>query len=254
MTKKKTGTKEWAETTLNIARGCDHGCRYCYARFNLVDRFRIIDPKDWPNVTINQKAVDAGRGKHQGTVMIPSSHDIQPSILSEFIEVLCKLLDAGNQVLIVTKPHWECITTICDTFEEHKDQILFRFTIGSTDEDVLAFWEPGAPKFTERIASLQYAYERGFATSVSSEPYLDAYPQYIYDACISYITDSIWFGTIKHFNSRVDLEDATEEQVEKYVDPILKAQTPAMVKQYYKLLDGKPLVKWKETITEIVGR
>lgn len=254
MAKKKTGTFEWAETTLNIAKGCEHNCRYCYARNMMVDRFKKIKPEDWTTMVINQKVIDAPQGLKQGTIMMPSSHDITPSILSEFLTVLHKLMETDNKVLLVTKPHWECITTICAAYAKYKDQIMFRFTIGSTDEDVLSFWEPGAPAFSERIACLQYAYETGYATSVSCEPYLDAFPQYVYDACIPYITDSIWFGTIKNFNARVHLEDATEEQVVKYVDPILKAQTPEMVKQYYKLLDGKPLVKWKDSITEIVGK
>lgn len=28
MAKKKTGTKEWADTNVNIQLGCERGCRY----------------------------------------------------------------------------------------------------------------------------------------------------------------------------------------------------------------------------------
>lgn len=29
--KRKTGTFEWSDSTINIADGCSHGCRYCLA-------------------------------------------------------------------------------------------------------------------------------------------------------------------------------------------------------------------------------
>ena len=36
----KTGTKEWAKSNLNFQLGCEHGCRYCYAREMAVNRFK----------------------------------------------------------------------------------------------------------------------------------------------------------------------------------------------------------------------
>lgn len=249
----KTGTKEWAETTLNIARGCPHGCRYCYARNMLVDRFKTIKPEDWPVIRINQKVVDAGRGKCQGTVMIPSTHDITPEILDGFMKVLSKLVKAGNNVLIVSKPHWECITKICEGFKDYRDQIMFRFTIGSMDDDILSFWEPGAPNFCERLSCLEYAYHAGFKTSVSCEPYLDPYVVYTYTACKDFITDSFWIGKLRGFNSRVKLDDATPEQIEKFVEPLKAAMSDSVVKGIFRILDGQPFVQWKDSIREVIG-
>lgn len=252
--KSKTGTKEWAETTLNIAKGCEHNCRYCYARNMLVDRFKKIKPGDWTTMVVNKKVIDAPQGLKQGVIMIPSSHDITPSILPDFLCVLRKLLESGNQVLIVTKPHLECITAICKEFSNYRSNILFRFTIGSTQEDVIKFWEPGAPPFHERIACLIYAFAGGFQTSVSCEPYLDAWPDLVYAACEEYLSESFWIGTIKHFNARVKLDDITDEQREKYVCPLLRAQKDAAVKLIHKQLNGEPFVQWKDSITEIIGK
>lgn len=251
---KKTGTYEWAETTLNIALGCEHNCRYCYARHMLVDRFKKIKPEDWTAMKVNHKVIDAPQGKKQGTVMMPSSHDLTPSILSEFLCVLRKLLDAGNDVLIVSKPHWQCITVICEAYHDYKEQIMFRFTIGSINDETLSFWEPNAPNFQERLACLEYAYHRGFRTSVSCEPYLDPHVVYTYTACKDYITDSFWIGKLRGFNSRVKLDDATPEQIKRFVEPLKAAQSDSVVKSIHGLLKDQPYIMFKDSIREVIDK
>ena len=42
--------------------------------------------------------------------------------------------------------------------------------MGLMDDELRAFWEPGAPSFNERLAGLRYTYEAGFETSVSAKP------------------------------------------------------------------------------------
>lgn len=83
-------------------------------------------------------------------------------------------LHAGNKVLVVSKPHLECIRAICERFDLVKDQILFRFTIGACDDQILSYWEPNAPRYDERKQCLFYAYQAGLRTSVSVEPMLDS--------------------------------------------------------------------------------
>jgi len=250
----KTGTREWAETTVNIARGCEHNCRYCYSRHSLVDRYKIVKPENWTKMTVDQAKVKQNRRYCQGLIMYPSAHDITPSILNESLGVLRKLLEAGNYVLIVSKPHRECIETICDTFEEYKRQILFRFTIGAVNDEVLSFWEPLAPKFQERLHCLQYAYTKGFATSVSCEPYLDTSVENTYTACRKFITDSFWIGKLRHFNSRVKLDDATAEQIKKYVESLKAALSDEFVAGIYHLLNGQPFIQWKDSIREVMEK
>jgi hypothetical protein len=220
----------------------------------LVDRFKQISPEDWLVSKVNKKVVNASQGKKQGTIMIPSSHDITPDILYDFMVVLSKLLHADNNVLIVSKPHWECITKICETFKAFKDQIMFRFTIGSTNSDILKFWEPGAPNFEERLSCLKYAYRAGYKTSISCEPYLDPHPAYTYEACKEWVTESFWIGKLRHFNSRVILDGVTDSEMSTYVDPLKAAIQDSVVKQIFSVLDGKPLIKWKESIRDVMAK
>ena len=255
MTKKaKTGTREWAEDNVNIQRGCKYGCLYCYARANALRFKRIASPADWSTPVINHKAVDKNYGKYPGVVMFPSTHDITPDNISECLCVLLKLLDAGNQVLIVSKPRIDCILLICHRLADYKEQIEFRFTIGSTHDDVLAFWEPGAPNFKMRLDCLKYAHFNRYRTSVSAEPYLDAGVEHLYLALFPYITESFWIGILREFKRRVDQDVMSAGQIHDYVEPLQACQTASAVWRLYEKLNGRPLIKWKDSIREIAGK
>lgn len=251
LAKSRTGVYEWADANYNFQIGCENNCRYCYARYRMVNRFKKRTAEEWKNPVINQKKVDAPQ-KYYGRVMFPTTHDITPNNLNEYLCVLRKLLDAGNQVLIVSKPHLECIRVICEAYQEYKSQIMFRFTIGSTSDEVLSFWEPNAPGFDERLESLKLAHEKGFQTSVSCEPFLDVYPVYTYLACKGYITDSFWIGKLNGFNSRIRYSDVSPAQDEKFIEPLAEAQSDWFVKSLHRLLDGQPYIRWKDSIRKVV--
>ena len=251
----KTGVFEWAAESRNIQIGCEHGCRYCYAQHRAVHRFGYCNAEQWLNPVINQNKVDQSyKKKVEGGIMFPSTHDITEKNLGEYLRVLGKLLDAGNQVLIVSKPNWYCIETICKIYRKHKDQIKFRFTIGSTIDEVLRFWEPNAPNFVARRSCLEYAFHAGFKTSVSCEPYLDANPTHVYEAVKDYLTDSFWLGKLRNFNSRVDLTGATDDDMRRYVNPLKRLQGDDFVLGVVKVLKDKPFMKFKDSIREVISK
>lgn len=251
---KKIGTREWAKYNVNIQRGCEHGCRYCYARYNSVTRFKRCTAEQWLDPVIVQAKVDKNYGKYRGTVMFPSTHDITPRNISECLCVLRRLLDVGNKVLIVSKPHWDCIPLICETLKEYRLQIEFRFTIGSTSDKVLSFWEPGAPNLAERLSCLRYAYKCGYEMSVSCEPYLDPYVPYTYAAVLPYLTNSFWIGKLRDFKRRVDLTGVTDEQMTKFVKPLMAALSDEVVKTICMALHGHRFVKWKDSVREVMAK
>lgn len=251
---RRTGTKEWAKVNVNIQMGCEHGCRYCYARHTLVNRFHRCTVEEWLEPAIINSAVDKDYGKYPGIVMFPSTHDITPRNLSECLCVIRKLLDADNRVLIVSKPHWRCITLICETLQAYRWQLMFRFTIGSKDDKVLSFWEPKAPGFDERLACLRYAYFGRYRTSVSCEPYLDGDVINLFLAVKPFITDSFWIGKLRDFDKRVDSSVITAEQEERFVKPLKAAQTDEAVRKIYNQLNVEKLVKWKDSVREVIKK
>ena len=126
-----------------------------------------------------------------------------PIHLPQAIQVLEHILISGNEVLVASKPNFDCIKKICETFTGYKDKILFRFTIGSTDSLILKFWEPKAPSFEERFECLKLAYNMGYQTSVSAEPLLDKNVDLLIETLSPYITETIWIGKAESLTQRL---------------------------------------------------
>ena len=194
------GTKEWADSNVNCYFGCSNNCRYCYAK-KMAIRFKRKTESDWKIMIPNQKAIEKGYNKRKGRIMFPTSHDITIESLDGCLKVLKKLLDTDNEILITSKPKFSCIKIICDEFSQKKDLIQFRFTITSLNNELLSFWEPNAPSFDERLKSLEYAYSRGYKTSISIEPFLDENPYPLVDTLIPYVTESIWIGKMNYIKA-----------------------------------------------------
>jgi len=246
-----SGTKEWASHSVNISTGCKNDCKYCYAKSNAI-RFGKATPASWSYPVVNQKSVNQKRSKLNGTVMFPTAHDISPDNIADCVIVLTKLLEAGNKVLIVSKPHLECIKSLCEALIQYKDQILFRFTIGSYNDDILKFWEPNAPRFSERLTSLAYAHGAGFQTSVSCEPMLDAHVEDVIEVVRSFVTDAIWIGKPNKLMLRAQMngaDKATLDAAEKW----LAIYTDEFIWSLYHKYEDDPMIKWKDSIKQIVG-
>ena len=191
------GTKEWADSNVNCYFGCSNNCRYCYAK-KMAIRFKRKTEGTWKFMETNHKAIGKGYSKRKGRIMFPTSHDITMESLKGCLHVLKKLLDADNEILITTKPTLNCIKKICYRFLNKKDLIQFRFTITSINNELLSFWEPNAPSFEERYEALKHAYNMGYKTSISIEPFLDENPFILVDKLIPYVTESIWIGNMNY--------------------------------------------------------
>lgn len=253
---RKTGTREWAEESKNIVKGCKNNCRYCYARANAIRYGQIHDKGDWPEMKVNMTAVEkrAHKVPGNGRIMFPTAHDIFPEHIEETLKFLRKWLEADNEILIVSKPHLECIKRICDDpqISKKKDKVVFRFTIGSMDNGVLKFWEPGAPPFEERLECLKYAHSHGFQTSVSCEPYLDRRIAFLIKAVYPYVNDTIWVGKMNRIGQRVDTKSWTEEE-KKFLHEVEISQTDKAVGRLYIMFQNYPKIHWKDSIKEVMN-
>jgi len=252
MSKKKVfGTKEWSDISSNCQDGCENDCKYCYAKASAVSGGRRT-VEDWkenrPAFRKMSKAVRHSPCK----VMFPTTHDIVPDNLELCSKAIQKLLDAGHELLIVSKPHFECIEYICDRFGGYSDRILFRFTIGSASDTVLTHWEPNAPCFAERIACLEHAFYSGFKTSVSCEPMLDDNIGAVVSAAENLITDAIWLGKMNSAYDRLAINGGTDEDVD-ILDILLQTQSDDRIFELYETYKDHPKIKWKESIKSVVG-
>src|SRR5690606_26499639 len=88
-----TGTKEWAESNLNIYSGCSNDCKYCYAK-SMSIRFKRKNDKSWKKEEPREKMIIKNYRKRKGRIMFPSTHDITPRILANYQKTLLKLVEA----------------------------------------------------------------------------------------------------------------------------------------------------------------
>ena len=252
MENRNTGTREWAQSTVNCVTGCSHNCRYCYARHNAVDRFKRVAANNWSTMVVRDADVRKNRGKKQGVIMFPSAHDITPEVLEPCLTVLEKLLAADNEVLLVSKPHDAVIAEIVKRFRLATDLLRFRFTIGSPNDSILKFWEPGAPTFAERLRALELAFNAGFKTSISAEPLIDpADVKTLWDELIPCVNWEFWIGKMNKTNLRVDTSDVETRMM---MTPILEGQTDERVMEIYRMFKDEPLIQWKDSYKEVIER
>ena len=247
-----TGTKEWAQENANIQTGCEHDCLYCYAKAMAL-RFQRTTAETWRKPEVRMCEVTRKRGKRPGTIMFPSTHDITPLNVDAYIGALEKMLAAGNRVLVVSKPHLECVNSMCQRLAQYRDRILFRFTVGSADDKTRQYWEPGAPKFAERLAALRYAHRQGFETSVSCEPMLDSNIDAVIKAVRPHVSHSIWLGRANRLVQAVTLTCPGDSQAIAMARELNGIWNDEAVRGLYERYKNDPLIRFKDSIKRVVG-
>jgi DNA repair photolyase len=251
-----TGTREWASSNVNVMLGCEHDCRYCYARSS-ARRFGRVEPGQWADEVVQPKLLRKGFSKRKGTVMFPTTHDITPANMEHTLLILGRLLAKGNDVLVVSKPHRLTVETMCAAYAAYKDQILFRFTIGSCNDDTLTLWEPGAPDFQERLGALKHAHRQGFKTSVSMEPMLDTQEERIvhtFRSVVPFVTDAVWLGKMNKATERLKRNGFGDDvKLMRAAEALVESQRDERILALYARLKDEPRIKWKESIKSVVG-
>lgn len=246
------GTTEWAASNANIIKGCSNDCKYCFSK-EMSIRFKRKTTENWKEEEVNLEVYNKTPSYREGYIMFPSTHDITPEHLNLAIDYLKRLLGAGNKVLIVSKPSFECIKQICDTFTDYKERILLRFTIGSTSNKTLKFWEPNAPDYEERKKALIYAYEAGYQTSISCEPMLDNKIDKVIEDLSPYVNDAIWLGKMNFAIRRLRTNGQLNAETLAAAEQLLEWQSDEAIKELYKRYKDNPQIKWKESIKKVVG-
>lgn len=247
-----SGTQEWAASNVNIQDGCEHDCLYCYAK-TMAIRFKRATPVTWKRPRLRQHDLDRGFTRRAGRIMFPTAHDITDQNINECLMVLKRMLAAGNDLLIVSKPSLSCIKALCTELAHHQAKILFRFSIGSTDDAVLSFWEPGAPSFKVRLDCLKYAFENGYQTSVSGEPMLDGEPDKLIAAVRPYVTDSIWLGKINRLRQILPFNCPNNEEAMRQGEALMATQNDKAIRALYARYRRDLKIKWKDSIKAVVG-
>jgi len=210
---------------------------------------------NWSTMVVDPAKVRASARKFPGVVMFPTSHDLTPAILPDCLKTLTNMLSHGSNVLIVSKPHLEVIQTLCAQLAPYKEQILFRFTIGSLLDPTIQLWEPGAPLPQERIEALKHAYKLGFHTSVSMEPMLGDVVEMrrLVRTVYPFVSDSIWLGKMNGIVITKGLPPPLAVRIVAAKNFLKAAHSDQNILSLVSVLSVFPKIQWKDSIQKVIA-
>ncbi|CAG0946263.1 hypothetical protein ANRL1_02877 [Anaerolineae bacterium] len=168
----KGRAREYAALACNIYRGCDHGCKYCFAP-NVLRRqradFVIAEPRSG---FLSQLREESEWRKPKGQVLLcftcdPYQHlDDELKLTRETIEILH---DGGFDVCVLTKGGSRALRDI----ELFTPTDAFATTLTTLHSADSREWEPDAALPSDRIHTIAEFHACGIPTWVSLEPVLD---------------------------------------------------------------------------------
>jgi DNA repair photolyase len=177
--------------------------------------------------------------------MFPTTHDLHYEHVSWWGPFLRDLLERGNDVLIVSKPEYRAIHYICENFQNFRDKIEFRFTIGTNDDKTAAYWEPGAPSPSDRFVCIARARAMGYKVSISMEPLLIEQPkEMIDDLLMGWIDGEIWIGCMNHYAFNPEIPEEARQ---------IKIQSRENMQKVYESLKDNPQIRWKDSVQELLN-
>ena len=90
---------------------------------------------------------------------------------------------------------------------------------------------------------MRFAWESGFKTSVSVEPFLDYDPTELIKTVAPFVTESIWIGKMNYM-ARENLSDEEELQYNK----VRRNYETRHLQRIYHKLNGRPKIRFKDSI------
>jgi DNA repair photolyase len=219
-------------------------------------RFARVPEGGWACEQVRSAAVAGKVGRKSGTIMFPTTHDLTPENMGVTVPHLRRLLEAGNQVLVVSKPHIQVIDRITSELAAYRSKVLFRFTVGTSRDEVLGFLEPGAPTFSERMACIILAVSRGWRVSVSMEPLLEVNEDRVV-AIVEVLqaagVEEVWIGKLNRAQGTMKHNGRWDDAHRAMVASIQASQSDDRIRSLHARLGGNPVVRWKESIKAVVG-
>jgi DNA repair photolyase len=166
--------------TINPYRGCEIGCRYCYARYTHefmgLDDGRLFETQ----IYAKSEAADLLRRELRrpcaGAIAIGTSTDpYQPAekkfgVTRALLEVFAQ--GAGRELSITTKG--DGVTRDLDVLRaiSERNRLSVNITVTTVDADLARLLEPRAPRPDLRLAALSALADAGIQTGVFASPIL----------------------------------------------------------------------------------
>jgi DNA repair photolyase len=222
--------------TINPYRGCEFGCKYCYARYTH-EFMELRDPEDF-EIRIFAKQWNAAAFRAE-LVKIPKGEQIalgtatdpyQPAerrygITRNMLEILA--CDRGRHIWITTKSDLVSRDLeLLKRISEH-NRVSVNMTVTTTDEQLARLLEPYAPRPSLRFAAIKMLTERGIPCGVLCCPLMPLIndSQHNIDAVAHAASEA---GATSFWGNVLFLKPCSKQ----VFLPFLEAQFPHLVRRY----------------------
>jgi DNA repair photolyase len=167
----RTRAREYSDLAINIYSGCNHGCKYCYARqmfnrYHPTENFADVKPRDGIVEAVkNQLSGGKYRGKK---IMLCFMCDPYPAEIdtTPTREIIKLIKAAGANVSILTKGGMRAVRD----FDLYGKGDSFGCTLTFHNDEWRKRFEPNAAEVWERYQVLGAAHKAGIKTWASLEP------------------------------------------------------------------------------------
>lgn len=167
--------------TINPYRGCEYGCKYCYARYTheFMERWHPeafeteIYTKDWDEAAFRRelRSVRSGQAIALGTATDPyQPAERRYERSRRVLEVLATI--SGRRVYLTTKS--DLCTRDIDLWQKiaERNQVAVTITVTTTDAALARLLEPYAPRPDLRLAAVAKFAAAGIRVGVIASPVL----------------------------------------------------------------------------------
>jgi DNA repair photolyase len=167
--------------TVNPYRGCEYGCKYCYARYTheFMERWdstafeREIYAKDWDADAFRRELRGVRRG--QSIAIGTATDPYQPAerkyeLTRRVLEVLANT--SGRRIFLTTKS--DLPVRDIDLWREvaERNEVSIAITITTTDTVLARLLEPYAPRPDLRLQAMRQLADAGLSVGVIAAPIL----------------------------------------------------------------------------------
>ncbi len=167
---------EYNRLALNIYKGCEHGCRYCYVPGTLRMTREAFHSEVVPRKNILQRVKESAKqmaGDEREILLCFTSDPYPKSGCDSKVtrDIINELIKNELSFTILTKAGANSQYDF-DLLEKYP-KARYGATISHLDERIAKEWEPDAAPIWSRIMALEYAHARGIPTWVSVEPVIN---------------------------------------------------------------------------------
>jgi DNA repair photolyase len=206
----RTRAREYSDLAINIYKGCNHGCTYCYAR-KIAERYTSKDcicsfdkPKVRGGIVEAVKNQMSGGKYRDKKILLCFTCDPYPAEIdtTPTREVIEAIKNAGGHVSILTKGGLKAERDF-DLLDEN-DSFGVTYS-GCKDGELFnqSEYEPNATPPYERLAIIHKAHKQGIKTWMSCEPVIVENDIYTIIQLADYV-DFFKIGKLNYYPSDIN--------------------------------------------------